>query len=140
MFAPAAPLAKAVSKVRGDVETAEDLAHQATRTHEQTEEDGYEAPEDLDADEAGQLVDEEYRPLMGDDDEEGGSSRPSNGQRRDSKARDAEGSTLRTRKLEVWITKLAFFVSSSLFPLATLVAPTHSAFELHRRYSELRSF
>ncbi|GAA5852551.1 hypothetical protein JCM5353_002900 [Sporobolomyces roseus] len=118
MFAPAAPLAKAVSKVKGEVETAEDLAHQATRTHEQTEEDGYEAPEDLDAEQAGHLVDEEYRPLMGDDEEAGNGSRPSHGQRRDSKARDTEGSTLRTRKLEVWITKIAFFVLGASILLA----------------------
>jgi hypothetical protein len=115
MFAPVGPLKNAVSKVKGEVHTAGDLAHQATRTHDQAEQEGNGVPEDLDADEAEHVLDEEYRPLMADDDDddgdEGGNSRPSNGKRRDSKRRDAEGGTLKTRKLEVYLTKGAFFVS-----------------------------
>ncbi|GAA5993590.1 hypothetical protein JCM5350_008367 [Sporobolomyces pararoseus] len=116
MFAPVAPLQNAVSKVKGDLHTAEDLHHQATRTHEQAEEEGDEVPEDLDADEAGHVVDEEYRPLMEDDssEEEGHSRRD----RRGSKSRDAEGGTLRTRKLEVLLTKGAFFILGACILLA----------------------
>jgi hypothetical protein len=109
MFAPVGPLKNAASKVKGEVHTAEDLAHQAVRTHEQAEEEGYEQPEDMDADQAEHLLDEEYRPLM-DDDEEGSADR-STRKRRGSKGKDAEGGTFKTRKLEVFLTKGAFFVS-----------------------------
>lgn len=119
MFAPVAPLQGAVSKVRGQVDTAEDLAHQATRTHEQAERDGDEVPEDLDADQAGHVLDEEYRPLMepnddNDDDDDGRA--PASRKRRGSKGVDAEGGTFKTRKLEVYLTKGAFFVREP-FPL-----------------------
>ncbi|GAA5892877.1 nucleoside transmembrane transporter FUN26 [Sporobolomyces salmoneus] len=116
MFAPVGPLKNAVSKVKGEIHVAEDLAHQATRSHDQAEEDGDEVPEDMDADEAEHVLDEEYRPLMEDDDNDGEGRRRR--KRRDSKGRDAEGGTIKTRKLEVFLTKGAFFILGACILLA----------------------
>lgn len=118
MFAPVGPLKDAVSKVKGEVHTAEDLAHQATRSPEQAERDGDEVPEDMDAEEAEHVLEEEYRPLMADDDD--GEDGPASRKRRGSNGKDVEGGTFKTRALEVYLTKGAFFVSpenlSSRFP------------------------
>ncbi|GAA5880736.1 hypothetical protein JCM16303_004332 [Sporobolomyces ruberrimus] len=116
MFAPVGPLKDAVSKVKGEVHTAEDLAHQATRSHEQAERDGDEVPEDMDAQEAEHVLEEEYRPLMADDnDSEDG---PASRKRRGSNGKDVEGGTFKTRALEVYLTKGAFFILGACILLA----------------------
>ncbi|GAA6060265.1 hypothetical protein JCM10212_003965 [Sporobolomyces blumeae] len=130
MFAPAAPLARAVSKVRtsadrtrdavvDEVHVAEDLAHQATRSNDQAEDEGDRVPEDFDADQAGELVDDEYRPLMDGDDGDDQSHPKKHKKRKGSpRGKDAEGGTVQTRQLEVWLTKGFFFILGACILLA----------------------
>ncbi|GAA5927602.1 nucleoside transmembrane transporter FUN26 [Sporobolomyces koalae] len=120
MFAPVGPLKNAAAKVKGDVHTAGELAHQAVRSADDADDEGYQVPEDLDADEAARELDNEYRPLMADDDSDHERERDHSPRKRStsSKSRDAEGGTLETRKLEVWITKGAFFILGASILLA----------------------
>ncbi|GAA5918501.1 hypothetical protein JCM1841_003270 [Sporobolomyces salmonicolor] len=140
MFAPGAPLARAVSraresisKTRGavveEIQTAESLMDEATRTPEQAEEAGEELPEDLDASEAEERLDDEYRPLMDDADRaedtaEGGSRSADQRTRKGLKTpkgdsgADAEGGNTKVRKLEVWLAQGIFFVLGACILLA----------------------
>lgn len=119
-FAPAAPLARAASKLRssldhsrdriaGDLHTAEELYAEARRTEEDAEQAGEELPEELNPREAEEIIAEEYRPLMEDGDAEEGRGRSKRSQNG-----GAQGGKVKVRKLEVWIAYLAFFVR--LFP------------------------
>ncbi|GAA5871302.1 hypothetical protein JCM1840_004407 [Sporobolomyces johnsonii] len=140
MFAPGAPLARAVSRAReslsqtreavaDEIQTAESLMNDATRTPEQAAEAGEELPEDLEASEAEERLDEEYRPLMDDADgdehrAEGGSRSQSQRTRQGRKTPngaggvDAEGGTKKMRKLEVWLAQGIFFVLGACILLA----------------------
>ncbi|GAA5891685.1 hypothetical protein JCM5296_005511 [Sporobolomyces johnsonii] len=140
MFAPGAPLARAVSRAReslsqtreavaDEIQTAESLMNEATRTPEQAAEAGEELPEDLDASEAEERLDEEYRPLMddadGDEHRAEGGSRSQNQRKREGRktpngagGADAEGGTKKMRKLEVWLAQGIFFVLGACILLA----------------------
>lgn len=115
------PVGAAAAKVRASVEhsrdrihselhTAEELVAEARRTEEEADQAGEEIPEELNAQEAEEVIDEEYRPLMDDGEAEEGQGRS----KRSGKG-GLEGSKVKVRKLEVWIAYLAFFVCSISF-------------------------
>lgn len=123
MFAPAAPLARAVSKARtaashtaseiqDDLHAAEQLYAEATHP----EDEGQGVPEELDADEAEEVIEDEYRPLMdGEGEQDGEGQRGENGAngkgtKNRRKRWDEEGGEAKVRKFEVWLTQLIFFV------------------------------
>ncbi|BGP23736.1 hypothetical protein JCM10295v2_002637 [Rhodotorula toruloides] len=120
MFAPAAPLARAVSKARSAAhQTASEIQsdlHVAERLHAEAthpEDEGQEVPEDLDADEAEEVIEDEYRPLMdGEEGEEGHGGSRANGKGTKGKRQrwDEEGGETKVRKFEVWLAQLIFFI------------------------------
>ncbi|GAA5874876.1 hypothetical protein JCM3774_006553 [Rhodotorula dairenensis] len=135
MFAPAAPLARAVAKakrqyratkrhVRQEVDVAQQLYQDATQSPEDAHREGEPVPEEMDPDEAGDLVEDEYRPLMSDeqrggkagrrgahDDDDGGSGSDEDDQGGHAWTyRDGDGAATKARKLEVWLAQGIFFV------------------------------
>ncbi|BGP61543.1 hypothetical protein NBRC10512_006748 [Rhodotorula toruloides] len=119
MFAPAAPLARAVSKARtaasqtaseiqDDIHVAERLYAQATHP----EDEGQEVPEELDADEAEEVIEDEYRPLMDGEEGEEGRDGEAGGKAAKGKRKrwDEEGGETKVRKFEVWLAQLIFFI------------------------------
>lgn len=145
MFAPAAPLARAVDKakrqyrqtrrrVRDEVDVARDLYQEATLSPQEAHREGEPVPEEMDAEEAAELVDDEYRPLMSDDhqQQQRGAKTPNNRQRGDESDsqededddqggghawtyRNGDGAATKARKLEVWLAQGIFFVRTALF-------------------------
>lgn len=145
MFAPAAPLARAVDKakrqyrqtrrrVRDEVDVAQQLYEEATLSPQEAHREGEPVPEEMDADEAAEMVDDEYRPLMSDDQQQRGAKNPNNRQRGDSDSqvhddeeeeedqgghawsyRDGDGPATKARKLEVWLAQGIFFVRTAFF-------------------------
>lgn len=147
MFAPAAPLARAVDKakrqyrqtrrrVRDEVDVAQQLYQDATLSPQEAHREGEPVPEEMDAEEAAEVVDDEYRPLMSDDhhQQQRGAKTPNDRQRGDESDsqededddqggghawsyRDGDGAATKARKLEVWLAQGIFFVRRPLsFP------------------------
>ncbi|GAA5966251.1 hypothetical protein JCM8115_006426 [Rhodotorula mucilaginosa] len=136
MFAPAAPLARAVDKakrqyrqtrrrVRDEVDVARDLYQEATLSPQEAHREGEPVPEEMDAEEAAEVVDDEYRPLMSDDhqQQQRGAKTPNNRQRGADNGdeeedqgghawtyRDGDGAATKARKLEVWLAQGIFFI------------------------------
>ncbi|GAA5821874.1 hypothetical protein JCM11251_004754 [Rhodosporidiobolus azoricus] len=120
MFAPSAPLTRAAQHAREAVQgtrerisedliTAEALMERARRTGEEAEQDGEELPEEMRPQEAEEMVDEEYRPLMEDDsgaDHDG----PSKSGKKIRTRNGGESDEIKVRKLEVWLAYLIFFI------------------------------
>lgn len=159
MFAPVAPLARAVAKakrqyratkrqVRQEVDVAQQLYQDATQSPEDAHREGEPVPEEMDPDDAGELVEDEYRPLMNDeqrgktgrrrggaeDDDGLGASGGSGSDEEDRGGhawtyREGDGPTTKARKLEVWLAQGIFFVSLSClapsvaFPFRKLTRP-----------------
>ncbi|GAA5992691.1 hypothetical protein JCM10908_006882 [Rhodotorula pacifica] len=138
MFAPAAPLARAVDKakrhyratqrqVRDEVDVAQRLYHDAIESPEERHRDGEPVPEEMNADEAGEVLEDEYRPLMSDELQQ---RRRKGGQRGDESDshddeeedddeeqgghawtyRNGDGPATKARKLEVWLAQGIFFI------------------------------
>ena len=144
MFAPAAPLARAVDKakrqyrqtrrrVRDEVDVARDLYQEATLCPQEAHREGEPVPEEMDAEEAAEVVDDEYRPLMSDDhqQQQRGAKTPNDRRRGDDddddeaddqggahawSYRDGDGAATKARKFEVWLAQGIFFVRASFFP------------------------
>lgn len=141
MFAPAAPLARAVDnakrkyrqtrrRVCDEVDVAQQLYEDATLSPQEAHRDGEPVPEEMDAEEAAEIVNDEYRPLMSDDRQQRGAKTPNNRQGDDDRDaredeeegdqgghawtyRDGDGAATKARKLEVWLAQGIFFVRRS---------------------------
>lgn len=151
MFAPAAPLARAVDtakrqyrqtrrRVRDEVDVAHQLYEDATLSPQEAHQEGEPVPEEMDAEEAAEIVDDEYRPLMSDDHQQRGAKTPSRQGDDDRDARedeeddhqgghawtyrDGDGAATKARKLEVWLAQGIFFVRRRLF--LSLLLPSSS--------------
>ncbi|BGP38966.1 hypothetical protein JCM10449v2_002904 [Rhodotorula kratochvilovae] len=121
MFGPA--LTSAVSKARASAEeTRETLAkelHTAERMRDEAE--------NLDPEQAEEVIEDEYRPLMADESEEDGDDGHSDAAPRRRRDQGEDGET-KVRKLEVWLAQGIFFVLGACILLSwntTIVAGSY---------------
>ncbi|GAA6001331.1 nucleoside transmembrane transporter FUN26 [Rhodotorula paludigena] len=139
MLGTSAPLARAVDKartsaehassdLRSELHAAHELYADATRTPEQAAEEGEAVPERLSPEDAEEIVEDEYRPLMDDEGDAGESGRRGSGAKRGRAKRGHADGEVKVRRLEVWLAQGIFFILGACILLSwntTIVAGSY---------------